>query len=101
MFLSRNKKNNIYPYKPVFKGVKLYRYVFVMSLALTLSLNIIHRVIFIAVPLFSFSSYMFSLLRFVILACHVYVTIEVTTVYVLQFFVCSHMVLYAAFVLSL
>ena len=37
MFLSRNKKNNVYPYKPQlyyikvgFKGVKLYRYVFVM-----------------------------------------------------------------------
>ena len=37
MFLSRNKKNNVYPCKPQFycikvgfKGVKLYRYVFVM-----------------------------------------------------------------------
>ena len=37
MFLSRNKKNNVYPYKPQFyyikvgfKGVKLYRHVFVM-----------------------------------------------------------------------
>ena len=37
MFLSRNKKNNVYPYKPQFyyikvgfKGVKLYRYVSVM-----------------------------------------------------------------------
>ena len=37
MFLSRNKKNNVYPCKPhlyyikvVFKGSKLYRYVFVM-----------------------------------------------------------------------
>ena len=38
MFLSRNKKNNVYPCKPQFyyikvgfKGSKLYRYVFVMS----------------------------------------------------------------------
>ena len=38
MFLSRNKKNNVYPCKPQFynvkvgfKGVKLYRYVFVMA----------------------------------------------------------------------
>ena len=38
MFLGRSKENNIYPYKPQFyyikvgfKGVKLYRYVFVMS----------------------------------------------------------------------
>ena len=37
MFLSRNKKNNVYPCKPQFyyikvgfKGVKLYRHVFVM-----------------------------------------------------------------------
>ena len=37
MFLSRNKKNNVYPCKPQFcyikvgfKGVKLYRYIFVM-----------------------------------------------------------------------
>ena len=37
MFLSRNKKNNVYPCKPQFyyikvgfKGAKLYRYVFVM-----------------------------------------------------------------------
>ena len=37
MFLSRNKKNNVYPCKPQFyyikvgfKGPKLYRYVFVM-----------------------------------------------------------------------
>ena len=37
MFLSRNKKNNVYPCKPQFyyikvgfKGSKLYRYVFVM-----------------------------------------------------------------------
>ena len=37
MFLSRNKKNNVYPCKPQFyyinmgfKGVKIYRYVFVM-----------------------------------------------------------------------
>ena len=37
MFLSRNKKNNVYPCKPkfyyikvVFKGVKFYRHVFVM-----------------------------------------------------------------------
>ena len=37
MFLSRNKKTNVYPCKPQFlyikvgfKGVKLYRYVFVM-----------------------------------------------------------------------
>ena len=39
MFLSRNKKNNVYPCKPQFyyikvgfKGVNLYRYVFVMRL---------------------------------------------------------------------
>ena len=39
MFMSRNKKNNIYPCKPQFyyiktgfKGSKLYRYVFVMCL---------------------------------------------------------------------
>ena len=38
MFLSRNKKNNVYPCKPHFynikvgfKGSNLYRYVFVMS----------------------------------------------------------------------
>ena len=40
MFLSRNKKNNVYPYKPPFyytcikvgfKGVKLYRHVFLMG----------------------------------------------------------------------
>ena len=39
MFLSRNKKNNVYPSKPQFYnikvgfkgGSKLYRYVFVMS----------------------------------------------------------------------
>ena len=35
MFLSRNKKNNVYPSKSHikvgFKGVKLYRYVFVMA----------------------------------------------------------------------
>ena len=38
MFLSRNKKHNVYPCKPQFyyikvgfKGSKLYRYVFVMS----------------------------------------------------------------------
>ena len=38
MFLSRNNKNNVYPCKPQFyyikvrfKGVKLYRYVFVMD----------------------------------------------------------------------
>ena len=38
MFLSKNKKNNVYPCKPQFycikvgfKGSKLYRYVFVMS----------------------------------------------------------------------
>ena len=38
MFLSRNKENNVYPCKPHFyyikvgfKGVKLYRYVFMMS----------------------------------------------------------------------
>ena len=38
MFFSRNKKNNVYPYKPQFyyikvgfNGVKLYRRVFVMS----------------------------------------------------------------------
>ena len=38
MFLSRNKKNNVYPCKPQFyyikvgfKGVKLYRHVFVMA----------------------------------------------------------------------
>ena len=38
MFLSRNNKNNVYPWKPQFyyikvgfKGSKLYRYVFVMS----------------------------------------------------------------------
>ena len=37
MFLSRNRENNVYPCKPKFyyikvgfKGVKLYRYVFVM-----------------------------------------------------------------------
>ena len=37
MFLSRNKKNNVYPYKPQFyyieagfKGVKIYRHVSVM-----------------------------------------------------------------------
>ena len=39
MFLSRNKKNNVYPCKPQFyfikwglRGSKLYRYVFVMIL---------------------------------------------------------------------
>ena len=39
MFLNRNKKNNVYPCKSkfyyikvVFKGSKLYRYVFVMYL---------------------------------------------------------------------
>ena len=39
MFLSRNKKNNVYPCKPQFyyikvglSGSKLYRYVFVMSI---------------------------------------------------------------------
>ena len=39
MFLSRNKKNNLYPYKPQFyyikvglRGSKLYRRVFVMSI---------------------------------------------------------------------
>ena len=33
MFLSRNKKNNVYPCKPQWgiKGSNLYRYVFVMS----------------------------------------------------------------------
>ena len=38
MFLSKNNKNNVYPLKPQFyytkvwfKGVKLYRYVFVMQ----------------------------------------------------------------------
>ena len=38
MFLSRNKKNNVYPSKPQFyyikvgfKGSKLYRHVFIMS----------------------------------------------------------------------
>ena len=38
MFLSRNKKNNVYPCEPQFynikvgfKGSKLYRYVFVMK----------------------------------------------------------------------
>ena len=38
MFLSRNTKNNVYPCKPQlyyikvgFKGVKIYRYVFLMS----------------------------------------------------------------------
>ena len=41
MFLSRNKKDNVYPCKPqfyyirlVFKGSKLYRHVFVMTLEL-------------------------------------------------------------------
>ena len=41
MFLSRNKKNNVYPCKPQFyyikvgfKGAKLYRYVFVMGYVL-------------------------------------------------------------------
>ena len=35
MFLSRNKKNNVYPYKPQkwgLRGSELYRYVFVMGL---------------------------------------------------------------------
>ena len=43
MFMSRNKKNNEYPCKPQFyyikvgfKGVKLYRQVFVMILSSTL-----------------------------------------------------------------
>ena len=43
MFMSRNKKNNEYPCKPQFyyikvgfKGVKLYRRVFVMILSSTL-----------------------------------------------------------------
>ena len=31
MFLSRNKKNNVYPCKPQFYWSKLYRYVFVIS----------------------------------------------------------------------
>ena len=47
MFLSRNKKNNIYPYKPQFyyikgglRGSKLYRHVFVMgSIPLPLALE--------------------------------------------------------------
>ena len=41
MFLSKNKNNNVYPYKPQFynikvefKGSKLYRHVFVMSIHL-------------------------------------------------------------------
>ena len=39
MFWSRNKKNNVYPYKPLFyyikvgfKGSELYKYVFVMNI---------------------------------------------------------------------
>ena len=31
MFLSRSKKNNVYPCKPQFYQIKLYRYVFVMN----------------------------------------------------------------------
>ena len=34
MFLDRNKKNNVYPYKPQFyslRGSTLYRHVFVMA----------------------------------------------------------------------
>ena len=49
MFLSRNKKNNVYPSKPQFyyikvgfKGVKINRYVFVMGKELR-SLNFLGK----------------------------------------------------------
>ena len=53
MFLSRNKKNNVYPYKPQFyyikvgfTGVKIYRRVFVMILSFTRHLLGVHAYVF-------------------------------------------------------
>ena len=47
MFLSKNKNNNVYPYKPQFynikvefKGSKLYRHVFVMSIHLLQTVHV-------------------------------------------------------------
>ena len=51
MLLSRNNKNNVYPYKPQFyyikvgfKGVKLYRHVFVMYMRTAKALTILSNV---------------------------------------------------------
>ena len=52
MFLSRNKKNNVYPCKPQFfytkvglKGSKLYRYVFVMEAPFLYGLGILRLLV--------------------------------------------------------
>ena len=41
MFLSRNRKHNVYPCKPPFKGSKLYRYVFYIVRSVKMSFNVL------------------------------------------------------------
>ena len=70
MFLSRNKKNNVYPCKPQFyyikvglRGSKLYRHVFVMSSLsslMTNSLSVVTRAFLNALTLRCKAAHFFS-----------------------------------------